>query len=66
MPTLPTVHDKQTEMTREQVIAQALTARTPTEISTAKQSLSAWLDRYPEDTSIEDVFEVLALRSGDQ
>ncbi|HLK57445.1 MAG TPA: hypothetical protein VKU00_12825 [Chthonomonadaceae bacterium] len=66
MPTFPTTHDKLRATTREQVIAHALTARTPTEIAAAKTVLSDWLDKHPDDTSTEDLFEVLALRSSDE
>ena len=65
MNTLPT-HEHQTVLTREDerenLIAFALTARTPDDIARAKQKLDAWLRRYPEDHSLEDAYSVLALR----
>jgi hypothetical protein len=65
MNTLP-IFDTKTQTTRQDerqdLIAFALTARTPADIVQATQMLDDWLRRYPEDHSIADAYEVLALR----
>ena len=47
---------------REQVIEQALAARTLTEVEQATAALRAYMTAYPDDPNIIDVGEPLALR----
>ena len=50
------------EHKRQELIAFVLTARTPEQIEQATQALDDWLRQYPEDHSLEDACEVLAMR----
>jgi hypothetical protein len=47
---------------REEIVVQALNARTLPEIEAASQAVRQWMQNHPEDLSIEDVLEPLALR----
>lgn len=47
---------------RQNLIAFALTARTPEQIEQATQALHDWLRQHPEDHSLEDACEVLFMR----
>lgn len=50
---------------REQVITQALTARTLPEIDAAAKVLPQWIQEHPDDLNAEDALEPLAiLRKG--
>ena len=47
---------------REQVLTEALEARTPQEVELATQQLRQWVKTHPDDLGIVDAFEPLALR----
>ena len=50
------------ERHHQELVAFALTARTPEQIAQATQALDDWLQQHPEDRSLEDAYEVLAMR----
>lgn len=47
---------------REGIIVQALSAKTLPEIEAASKAVQQWIQNHPDDLSIEDVLEPLALR----
>ncbi len=48
---------------RKQIAAQALTAQTPAQIEQTTRDLRDWLAVHPDDIGMEDLFEILALRT---
>lgn len=51
----------ETNAEREELITQVLSARALSEIASAEQALSRWLEQHPEDVGLEDAFEQLSL-----
>lgn len=50
-----------TEIARERVLMQVLSARTLPQIAAATEALSQWLQEHPDDTGLEDGFGQLAM-----
>jgi vacuolar-type H+-ATPase subunit E/Vma4 len=46
---------------RQRIILQALSATSLAQIEAAEQALDAWLEANPDDLSMEDAYEQLAL-----
>lgn len=50
-----------TDLARERLLTQVLSARTLPQIAAAAEALSRWLEKYPDETGLEDGFGQLAM-----